>query len=117
MGSPLLPSLGKTVQIVRGTKITYILWHMVLCRKSDIIVLVITYSGSPQERYGKFVAGFYCKCEKKNKIWAEVWWKPEADKHLWVFSDDNKESKTYGERITNCLGCGEELHRKMLTLA
>ncbi len=27
------------------------------------------------------------------------------------------ESETYGERITNCLGCGEELHNKRLTLA
>jgi hypothetical protein len=34
-----------------------------------------------------------------------------------VFSDDDKESETYGERITNCLGCGEELHNKRLTLA
>ena len=63
------------------------------------------------------VAVFYCNCKKRNRIWAEVWWQPDKDKHLWVFFDDDKDGETYGESINNCPGCGEELHRKMLTAA
>jgi hypothetical protein len=63
------------------------------------------------------VAVFYCTCEQKSKIWAELWWKPEEDKQIWVFFDDDKGSETYGQSVTNCLGCGEPLHRKALTAA
>jgi hypothetical protein len=61
------------------------------------------------------MAVFYCRCKQKERIWAEVWWQPDRDKHMWVFFDDDKDSETYGQSINNCPGCGEELHRKMLT--
>ena len=61
------------------------------------------------------MAVFYCKC--KNRIWAEFWWKPDDDKHEWVFFDDDSKSVSYGERVTNCSGCGQQLHRGALTLA
>jgi hypothetical protein len=66
---------------------------------------------------GKFVAVFYCRFKNKNKIWAEFWWKPDKDKHEWAFFDDQKGSESYGESVTNCSGCGERLHRGMLTPA
>ena len=71
----------------------------------------------PLERHGKLVALFYCTCEQKNRVWAEFWWKPDEDKHQWVFFDDDNGSDTYGQSITNCSGCGERLHRNTLTAA
>ncbi len=66
---------------------------------------------------GGFVAVFYCRCKNKNRFWAEYWWKPDKDKHEWVFLDDHKGSERYGESVTTCSGCGERLHRGMLTPA
>ncbi len=61
------------------------------------------------------MAVFYCKCKNRKRFWAEYWWKPDKDKHEWAFFDDHKGSESYGERVTNCSGCGERLHRGMLT--
>jgi hypothetical protein len=64
---------------------------------------------------GGFVAVYYCKCKKR--VWAEFWWKPDKDKHEWLFFDDDRGSETYGESVTTCSGCGEQLHRGTLTTA
>jgi hypothetical protein len=64
---------------------------------------------------GELVAVFYCKC--KNRVWAEFWWKPDDDKHEWVFFDDDGGSETHGQNIINCSGCGERLNRGKLTPA
>jgi hypothetical protein len=53
-----------------------------------------------------------CPCERKHKIWGELWW--VGGKHDWVFYDDLETSKTYGENITRCPGCGSGLKRKNL---
>lgn len=66
---------------------------------------------------GGLVAVFYCKCKSKERVWAEFWWKPDQNKHEWTFFDDNKESGSYGESVTNCSRCGQRLHRGMLTPA
>lgn len=63
------------------------------------------------------MAAFYCPCKNRNSIWAEFWWKPEEDKHTWVFFDDDTTSETYAEMVTHCPGCGKELHRRTLTAA
>ncbi len=63
------------------------------------------------------MAIFYCTCEQKNRVWAEFWWKPEEFNYVWVFFNDDDRSETHGQSITDCLGCGERLHRKMLTAA
>ncbi len=63
------------------------------------------------------MAVFYCKCENRKRFWAEFWWKPDKDKHGWVFFADDKGSESYGESVTNCAGCGERLHRGKLTAA
>jgi hypothetical protein len=63
------------------------------------------------------MAALQCTCEKKNRIWGEFWWKADADKHTWLFFDDEEESKTYKQSVTHCPGCGVELHRKTLIAA
>jgi hypothetical protein len=63
----------------------------------------------------RLVAVFYCTCKSRRRVWAEFWWKPDENKHEWAFFDDHKGSESYGESVTNCLGCGERLHRGMLT--
>jgi hypothetical protein len=65
----------------------------------------------------RLVAVFYCRCKNENRFWAEFWWKPDKDEHEWVFFDDHKGSGTYKESVTRCSGCGERLHRGMLTPA
>ena len=64
---------------------------------------------------GRLVAVFYCTCKSRRRVWAEFWWKPDENKHEWAFFDDHKGSESYGESVTNCLGCGKRLHRGMLT--
>jgi hypothetical protein len=68
-------------------------------------------------RGSRIVAVFYCKCKDKKRFWAEFWWKPDEDKHEWLFLDDDTGSGSYGERVTRCSGCGEPLHRGTLTPA
>ena len=72
---------------------------------------------SSREAGGKLVAVFYCRCKNKKRVWGEFWWKPDEDRHQWVFFDDDRGSATYGESVTNCSGCGEQLHRGALTPA
>lgn len=75
-------------------------------------------SGEPRRgRNEGFVAVFYCKCKEKKRFWAEFWWKADEDGHGWMFFDDDRGSETYGESATTCSGCGERLHREMLTPA
>jgi hypothetical protein len=57
------------------------------------------------------------RCKNKNRFLAEFWWKPDEDKHGWVFFDDHEGSESYGKGVTRCSGCGERLHRGMLTPA
>ena len=47
----------------------------------------------------------YCKCG--HKVWSELWWKEPKD--VLLFFGDVKRSETYGEQVTRCPGCGEEL--------
>ena len=63
------------------------------------------------------MAGFYCRCKGKKRFWAEFWWKSDEDEHGWRFFDDDEGSASYGDRVTNCSGCGERLDRRMLTPA
>ncbi len=63
------------------------------------------------------MAIFYCTCEQKNRVWAEFWWKANEDGHGWVYFDDDKGSVSYGERVINCSGYGQLLHRGTLTPA
>lgn len=69
---------------------------------------------SSREKWGS-VAVFYCKCGERKRFWAEFWWKPDEGKHGWLYFDDNKEGGSYGESVTHCSGCGEQLHRGTLT--
>lgn len=61
------------------------------------------------------MAALNCMCEQGNEIWGEIWWVEE--KHEWVFFDDLATSKTRGERLTRCTGCGRQLERKDLMAA
>ena len=63
------------------------------------------------------MATLFCKCKEHHRIWAEFWWDAEIDKHHWVFIDDDRQSETYKQRLSNCPDCGEELHRKVLKAA
>ena len=63
------------------------------------------------------MAVYYCRVKKKNRFWAEFWWKPDKDEHKWVFFHDQEGSEGYGESVATCSGCGERLHRGMLTPA
>ena len=60
---------------------------------------------------------FYCKCRERRRFWAEFWRKADEDGHGWVFFDAQEGSEGYGEGATRCSGCGERLHRGMLTPA
>jgi hypothetical protein len=79
--------------------------------------MAVTSGRRLQERLGKLVAVFYCKCKSRRRVWAEFWWKPDDDKHEWVFFDDDDRSGTHGQSVTHCSGCGERLHRGRLTAA
>jgi hypothetical protein len=72
---------------------------------------------SGPSRGRRILAVFYCKCEDKKRFWAEFWWKADEAEHGWVYFDDDDGSVSYGERVTNCSGCGEQLHRRALTPA
>lgn len=61
------------------------------------------------------MAALNCMCEQGNEIWGEIWW--VGEKHEWVFFDDLATSKTRGERLTHCTGCGRQLERKDLMAA
>jgi hypothetical protein len=63
------------------------------------------------------VAVFYCRCKNKTRFWTEDSCKPDEDKHERVFFEDQEGSEGCGEGITRCSGCGERLHRGMLTPA
>lgn len=86
---------------------------MRFCIKSDMIRFDRVFG--PREGERRIVALFYCKCEDKKRFWAEFWWKPDEGKHGWLYFDDNKEGGSYGESVTHCSGCGEQLHRGTLT--
>ncbi len=51
------------------------------------------------------MAVLYCECG--HKIWSELWWKEPKD--VLLFFDDAETSKTYGEQVTRCPGCSQEL--------
>ena len=53
-----------------------------------------------------------CECEQGTELWGEFWW--IEGEHRWVFVDVEKKSKTHGEQITHCHGCGRSLERKAL---
>ena len=40
---------------------------------------------------------YYCRCKNKKRFWAEFWWKPDENRHGWVFFDDHEGSESYGE--------------------
>jgi hypothetical protein len=63
------------------------------------------------------MAALHCLCKKRSMIRAEFWWKAAEDKHGWVYFDDDEASQTYTQSVTHCPGCGEELHRRMLSAA
>ena len=51
------------------------------------------------------MAILYCECG--HIIWSELWWKEPG--HVLLFFDDLERSETYGERVTRCPGCGQQL--------
>lgn len=51
------------------------------------------------------MAVLHCGCGYK--LWSELWWKESRD--VLLFFDDLERSATYGERMTRCPGCSEEL--------
>lgn len=56
------------------------------------------------------MAILYCECG--HKIWSELWWKEPG--HVLLFFDDLETSETYGERVTHCPGCGQQVRRGLL---
>jgi hypothetical protein len=62
---------------------------------------------------GVSMAVLYCGCG--HKVWSELWWKEL--KHELLFFDDLEKSETYGERLTYCPGCSQQLSNKVLRSA
>jgi hypothetical protein len=60
---------------------------------------------------GEPMAILYCACG--HEIWSELWWK--EPRHVLLFFDDLEKSETYGERVTHCPGCGQQIGRALLT--
>ena len=51
-------------------------------------------------------------CECGREIWSELWWK--EPRHVLLYFDDLETSETYGERVTECPGCGRRLSSGIL---
>lgn len=56
------------------------------------------------------MAILYCRCG--HKIWSELWWK--ETEHVSLFFDDLETSETYGEHVTHCPGCGQQIRSGLL---
>ena len=67
--------------------------------------MILSYVPPEEAGRGDPMAVLYCECG--HKIWSELWWKEPKD--VLLFFDHAESSVTYGEQVTRCPGCGQEL--------